>query len=129
VANRDDEPERGVHRIILRSGALVGKPVWQHPFGNVVRPLQKYIPGQLQLIRGDTKSPDRNESISSPIPKPRVTSNYAFTGSATNKVRFRRTLDRIGLLYSAFSLISSQLVNTPFQLARARFGKTSSLDS
>src|SRR5260370_38795530 len=101
MGKRDDEPERGIDRIILRSGALVGKPVGQHPFGNVVRPLQKYIPGQLQLIGGDTKAPDRNESISSPIPKPRVTSNYTLTDSATNKIRFSRTVPRIVLLNSA----------------------------
>lgn len=104
IVNGDDVPQGSIDRVEFGCVALIGKKIWQHPFGNNIRPCNQDVSCIIEAVSSETQSPESNERITPPIGEPRIACDDSFACPALDDVCISGTMQPRGKLLPAPSL-------------------------
>ena len=84
---RNDEPERGVHRVELRQFPGVEEPVWQHAFADSSGPGEQNGLSLREPPGGKHEAAHRDESVAPPVGEPGEAGDQRAAFAALHEVR------------------------------------------
>ena len=86
LVDRDDKPQRCVHRVIFGRLPGIGKAVGQHALADGVRPGEQNVPGFGEPSRAEHESAHGDEGVAPPVGEPGKAGDHRASGAAIDQI-------------------------------------------